>query len=123
MKLDGKEIAYKECKSEDILNWCEQNNQLDWLDNLANTKTERKRFKKIAKLDTDGNPVLDEKGKEVLVDDKTQPYTVEDYPTALEIRKKFFQKFFPNELPEASTKKKLTFRELVALKALQARNK
>jgi hypothetical protein len=57
MKLKGKEIAYKEATVNDILDWCEQNGELEWLLEYVTTKTPRTRYKKIASVDEFGKEI------------------------------------------------------------------
>lgn len=80
---------YKSIKGIDVFEWCKENNQMDWLDEIANSTIYV-------------YPKVEKNGK--LVEDRTQEPTEERDITFIEIKKAFCEKFMPELLPVAKPK-------------------
>ena len=88
---------YRTFKEEDMIKWCEENNQLEWL--IAETN-------KIVKHKVYGQKRgLNKKGEWILKTDKDNVIgTVEEPITFVELKHNFFAKFMPDKLPTKSDK-------------------
>ena len=86
-------VDYKNCTIDDIIEWCKSNGEVAWLKKEASKKADYKVY-----------PIVkDAEGKRKA--DKTQPYTIEKRPVSfLQIKKAFYEKFFPEMIPEAKSK-------------------
>lgn len=86
-------VDYKNCSIDDIIEYCQDNNQVAWLKKEAAKKTEYKVYPKV-------------KGEDGKVRaDKSQPYTIEKRPVSfIQIKIAFYEKFFPEMIPEAKSK-------------------
>lgn len=90
---------------DDIMEWCEANGHKDWLKKLAasTTKCEVYPKKRVPKLNEDGTPVLNKKGRPVMVAvaDYSQEPIVEERPiTFIEIKQAFVEEFMPELAPK-----------------------
>lgn len=106
-------MDFKTMTIEDIIKWCQENNQVEWLKETAKKKTTCKVYprKKIEKTttDKDGNEIT----KTISVVDKSKPYTEEERPISfVEIKTAFCDKFMPELVHQK--KKKATMYELIA---------
>lgn len=80
------ELNYKDWELDDIINWCQENNQVEWLKATAATTIERKVYPKVESVS--------KKGKKSWKQDKTQPYTLENAPiTFVELKSEFIKTF------------------------------
>lgn len=91
-------MDFKTMSIEDIIAWCKDNNQVEWLKKIAAKKTECKVYPR--------KKVVNEKGKKVSVADKSQKPTIEKRPISfVEIKYEFAKKFMPEIMPKAKEKK------------------
>ena len=88
-------MTYLTMKIEDIIKWCQENNQVEWLKKEAAKKVEVKVYPKVK----------NEKGK--MVQDKTQAPigTKEVNIPYVELKNNFVNKFMPELAPKANAKK------------------
>ena len=105
---------------EEIIAWCKENNQVEWLKAAAAEKVEVSIYprNKVAKVDEAGNPVLNSKGKPTYtyVTDKTATPTVELRPISfIQLKQAFCEKFMPELLPNGGKKKPTMFDLINAL--------
>ena len=103
-------ITYKTLNIETIIAWCKQNNQVEWLKAEMAKEVPCKVYprKKVAKLDENGNPVINDKGKVVYtsVADKSKKPTVEMRKISfVQIKNDFIDTFMPDLKPVAKAKK------------------
>ena len=117
---EAKEVAYKDIDLQYIIDWCKANNQVAWLKKTAEEKVETKVYprKKVAKLDNNGQPVLNAKGKVVhvsIADKSKEPKIEEKDITFLKLKEKFAAEFMPELLPQAKPKKQTMLDIIAAL--------
>ena len=87
-------MNYKKMNQEDILNWCIENNELEWLDAKLAEKTTAEYHTQRVKVWSE------EKQKEVWVADKTSPKVTKEIPISfIEVKNAFCEKFMPELLP------------------------
>lgn len=87
-------MNYKTMKIDDIIKWCQDNNQVEWLKATAAQEVTVKQYPKVK----------NEAGK--MVADKTaKPKYVKAPITFIQIKKAFCEKFMPELLPKAKAKK------------------
>lgn len=93
---------YRKFNEEALVEWCEKNNQTEWLKKEASKTVKHKVYEK--------KKVLDKKGNWVLRSDRTKPTgdTIEEPITFVELKHNFFVKFMPDQLPQ---KKPATVKE------------
>lgn len=91
----------KSIKIEDIIEWCKENNQTEWLKEIAATKVPHKVYPKK----------VNENGKKV-ADYSAEPTTKMQKITFIEIKAAFINKFMP-ELAPTKKEKKVTMFELI----------
>ena len=101
--------TYKATNLDLIIEWCKENNQVEWLKTTASKKTPYKVYpkKKEIVLDENGNPKLNSKGKVKMVSkaDKSQEPTIKYGDISfIQLKYEFFQNFFPAMLPKAKDK-------------------
>ena len=106
-------MDFRKMKIEDIINWCQANGQVEWLKAKAEEQVPTKIYPrvKVVKTDSEGNPVLNAKGKVTYTYriDKSQEAKVEMRPiTFIQIKQAFCAKFMPELLPNGGENKKLT---------------
>ena len=90
-------MDYKSMKIEDIIKWCQENNEVEWLKKTASQKTKCEVYPRMK--------VVNEKGKTVSVADKSKEPKIEERPISfIEIKKAFAEKFMP-EIAPAKAKK------------------
>lgn len=78
--------AFKDWEIDDIIAWCQENNQVAWLKAEAEKKVERKVYPKVESVS--------KSGKKSWKMDKTQPYTIEYVPISfVELKTSFLEKF------------------------------
>ena len=88
---------------DDIIEWCQDNKQVEWLKQEAQKKFERKIYPKVE--------TISKNGKKSWKLDKTKPYIVESTPiTFMELKANFLKEFFDI----APKTKKLTMYEKIA---------
>lgn len=112
-------MTYKTMKIEDIIKWCQENNQIEWLKAEANKEVEFKIYPN--KLNKDGLPLTrtyiskkDGKSHTAIVKDKDAKPTIEKQRiTFVQLKYNFCEKFMPELLPVAKKKEK-TFYDLIA---------
>lgn len=91
--MKQKELNYTNMTIQDIIDWCQENGQVEWLKDFASKTT--------PVLDDEGNPVLDKKGKPKV-----------KKPSFFEIKIEFVNKFM-SEIAPKSTKKKPNMYDLI----------
>lgn len=100
-------MNYQTMKIEDIIAWCQENKQVDWLKEELNKKVIVSRYSKRVKT-------TNEKGKTVWVADRnSEKIDSEEKITFIQVKKDFCEKFMPEIIP-AAAEKKPTMYELVA---------
>ena len=94
---------YQRLTGDYIIEWCTNNNQLDWLEEISSSSVVRKVYPKY----------IDANGLER--EDKTkEPTEIEEPISFIEIKLAFVRKFFPDEAPkQTNPAKKLSFLEKV----------
>lgn len=96
--------AYKDWKIEDIIAWCKENNQVEWLKATAATTTKHPIYPK--------KPNVSKTGKKTMVMDKSaEPIGYEEAPISfVELKSKFISTFIETE----KKPKKLSMYDLIA---------
>lgn len=109
-------LDFKTMDINDIIKWCKDNNQTDWLKREAAKKVEVERYtRRVKKLDEKGNVVLNKNNKPVYVVDKTSPKEKIKQPiTFVQLKYSFCKAFMPEIIPEAAAKKAPTMYDLIA---------
>lgn len=102
-------MNYQSMNINDIIAWCKENNQVEWLKATMNTKVPYTQYprKKVVKLDENGMVVVNKKGKVMYttVADKSQkPTKVMRKPNFMHIKNAFVEKFMPEIKPVAKAK-------------------
>lgn len=96
-------MDYMKMNINDIIKWCQENNQINWLKAKAKEEVEVKRYTGRVK-------VVNSKGKEVWVADKNSPKkTIKAPITFIQIKKDFVEKFMPEIKPVAKSKEKTMY--------------
>lgn len=90
--------AFKDWDINDIIDYCKANKQIDWLKETAAKQVPTKVYprKRVVKLNADGTPVVNKKGKPVMVSvaDKDAKPAIEVRPiTFVQIKSEFAEKF------------------------------
>lgn len=94
-------MDFKTMTIEDIMAWCQANNQVAWLKEIANKQVPCKVYPRIKK---DGKSVVD----------KSQEPTIQMRKiTFIQIKTEFVNKFMPDLAPKAKAKKKSMY-DLIA---------
>ena len=103
-KIAKKKEIYKNISSDDIINWCVENKQVEWLKEEAQKQIPHKIY-----------PKVERNGKKKM--DKTQEPIGETYKriTFVEMKLDFCDKFFPVLSPERQDKKESMFDRIMAL--------
>lgn len=84
----------KKMTLEDIIEWCQDNNQVEWLKKTANEKVKKEVY-----------PTITVNGKKK--EDKSQEPTIEEKPiTFIQLKAKFIDKFMPEIKPPKQPPKK-----------------
>ena len=84
----------KKMTLEDIIEWCQDNNQVEWLKKTAEEKIKKEIY-----------PTISVNGKNVV--DKTQEPTIEEKPiTFIQLKAKFIDTFMPEIKPPKQPPKK-----------------
>jgi hypothetical protein len=107
---EERKMNYQSMNINDIINWCKENNQVDWLKATMETKVPYKQYprKKVIKLDENGNVVVNAKGKvqfTTVADKSKAPKTVMRKPNFMHIKNAFVEKFMADLKPVAKPKK------------------
>lgn len=91
-------LTYEDMTIDDIIKWCQDNNEVAWLKAKAQEQREYKVYPKKV--------VIDEKtGKEKRKADKSKPYHIEKRPISyIQIKIDFVDKFMPEIAPERKEK-------------------
>jgi hypothetical protein len=101
--METKEMGFKDWELEDIINWCKEHNEIEWLKAEAAKKVERKVYPKV--------PSISKSGKKSWKQDKTQPYAIEYVPISfVELKSNFLSKFIDTTPKE----KKPSMYEIIA---------
>lgn len=98
-------MNYQSMKIEDIIKWCQENNQVEWLKAKMEETTECEVYPR--------KKITTEDGKIISVADKTQKPTIEMRPISfIQVKLDFVEKFMPEIAPKKK-EKKLNMYELV----------
>lgn len=98
-------MNYQSMKIEDIIKWCQENNQVEWLKAEMEKETECEVYPR--------KKITTEDGKKISVADKTQKPTIEMRPISfIQVKLDFVEKFMPEIAPKKK-EKKLNMYELV----------
>ncbi len=96
---EQKKKPYKDWELPDIIQWCQENNQIEWLKEAANRTISRPVYpkKKVARMDENGNPILTKKGKQsytTILDKEAEPIGTEESPISfVELKSDFLHTF------------------------------
>ena len=95
--------SYMETEFKHICEWCKENNEGAWLKSILTEKIQRPVYPTVKKINKYGKEieVIDKKAK----DSKQSIGTKEDTRSYIEVKRAFFEKFFPSKLPEKKEKK------------------
>jgi beta-lactamase class D len=99
-------LNFKTMNIDDIINWCKQNNEVDWLKREAAKTINVERYtRRVKKVDENGNVVLSKNKKPIWIADKTSPkVTVKQPITFVQIKYAFCEAFMPDIIPAAEKK-------------------
>lgn len=90
-------LTYKDMDIQDIIKWCKENDQIEWLKEKASDTVACKVYPRIK--------VMNEAGKMVSVADKSQKPKTEMRPiTFIQIKNDFVEEFMPELLPKKKSK-------------------
>lgn len=90
-------LNFKDMTINDIIEWCQENNQVEWLKKEAAKKVKCEVYPRIK--------AVNEKGKTVSVADKSQKPTTEMRPISfIQIKTDFVDKFMPELAPKKKAK-------------------
>lgn len=102
--MASKSVNYKNIKIDDIIAWCKENKKVDWLKETAAKQVPCKVYPKVKGED----------GK--MRADKTATPIIELRPiTFIQIKRAFFEEFFPEMIPQAKDKKPSMYDKISAL--------
>lgn len=102
MENKNAKIDFKHIDIDFIINWCKENNEVEWLKAKAAEKVKVKKYPKIkvTRVKEDGTHYKTQ------IADKSQPYEeVEEPITFIQLKRAFCAKFMPELVPEAEEKK------------------
>lgn len=89
----------KKCKIGDIINYCQEQGQIEWLKAESAKMVEHKVYPKV--------PSVSKNGKKSWKEDKTQAPTIKVEPISfLELKANFVAKFFPEVAAKRQEQKK-----------------
>ena len=101
-------MDYKSMKIEDIIKWCQANNQTEWLKAKAQEMTDYKIHPK--------KEITTPEGKTKLVTDKKATPTIEKRPISfIQIKNAFVEKFMPEIAPVKKEKEPSMFDKIASL--------
>ena len=101
MSNTEKKYNYKHLSIDDIIEYCQENNEVEWLKEIAKSEVDTKVYpkKKVTRVNEDGEEY------KTRIADKSKPYTIEKKPiTFIQIKMAFCEKFMPDILPEKKEK-------------------
>lgn len=102
-------MNYKSMNIDDIINWCVENNQVEWLKAEAAKKEKTLRY--TGRIET-----INAEGKKVYKADKNSPQEEKESPISfITLKKNFATKFMPEILPVAEKKEPTMFEKIAAL--------
>ena len=97
---------YKDWEMPDIIEWCKENNQVEWLKKTVATKVKKPIYPKIEHTTKTGK-------KTMVYDKKAKPIGYQEVRISfVEIKSAFIDKFFPEQ--KAQKEEKVTFYDIVA---------
>ena len=104
-------FTYEECDIDHIIEWCQKNNQVEWLKKKVEEKiTVEKYSERKKKLDEDGKPILNKRGNPIYVVDKSSKKVTEERKIDfMTVKTDFYEKFkdqLPANFKKEPTKKK-----------------
>ena len=99
-------MDYQTMKIEEIINWCKDNNQVEWLKKTAKQLVPYKVYPTKV--------IVDSNGKSKKVADKSAKPKTEMRPISfIQLKKEFVEKFMP-EIAPSKKDKKATFYDIIA---------
>lgn len=105
-------VKFMDTAFEDICKWCKENNEGAWLKRMLTEEIERPIYPTVKKVNSKGKEieVIDKKAKEA----GESIGTVKDKRSYIEIKRAFFEKFFPEDIPVAKEKKSSAMSDIYA---------
>ena len=102
--------SFLDINIDDIINWCKENNQLDWLlTESQKTYTVKRYTKRVKKLNADGTEALNKVGNPIWIADKSSKQKEEKQViTFVQLKYNFCEKFMPEKLPKTKKEKEPT---------------
>lgn len=101
-------LKYEEITIQDIIKWCKENNQVEWLKEKAQEKVECLVYPR--------KPAINDEGKKVSVADKSKEPTTQMRPiTFVQIKLAFVEKFMPEIAPTKKDKEPNMYDLIAAL--------
>lgn len=99
-------LNFKTMNIDDIIDWCQENDKIDWLKREAAKEITVERYTgRVKKLDENGKPVLSKNGKQIWIADKNSPIEKVKQPiTFVQLKYSFCEKFMPEIIPAAKKK-------------------
>lgn len=95
--MAAKKLDYKKMNIDDIILWCKEHGQVDWLKETASKQVTCAVYPK--------KTIIDANGKKKTVADKDAKPTFEMRPiTFIQIKKAFVEEFMPEIMPKAKAK-------------------
>lgn len=109
-------LNYEKMDINDIIDYCEEHDALDWLDKELNKTVKVKRHtERKPKLDENGNQVLNKKGYPVWVVDKKSPIVTETQSISfMQVKRDFIEHFQLNSIKPEKKKKAPSMLDLLA---------
>ena len=111
MSNTEKKWEFLKIELDDIIEYCQANDEVKWLKDTAAKKVDVKVYpkKKVTRVREDGTTY------KTMVADKNQPYTLEKKEiTFIQLRYAFCEKFMPEIVPEPKKEKKPTMWDRIA---------
>lgn len=110
MSNEEKKWEYLKIELDDIIKYCQENDEVKWLKETAAQKVDVKVYpkKKVTRVREDGTTY------KTMVADKDKPYTIEKKPiTFIQLKRAFCEKFMKEIIPVAEEEKKPTMWDII----------
>lgn len=101
-------VDYKTCSIEDIIDWCEENGEIDWLKKTASKEVNYEVYPRVSYTDANGK-------KKWKADKSQKPEIKKGKISFIQIKIAFYEKFFPEMIPTAKDKKPSMYDRIKAL--------
>ena len=114
-------MNYKDMKIDDIIEYCQKHNEVEWLKEVVKKEVPVKRYPKTQRQAYDketNQPLYKKNGAPKMVScvDKSKPPVIEYEPiTFIQIKNEFCEKFFPELIPHKKEKKTTMYRRIAEL--------